>query len=47
MAVTQLPDAYHIVPQSAWDLAMLLALIGVGLAAAIGLIDIIDWLERL
>ena len=45
--MTALPDSYHIVPQSAWDLALLLALIGVGLAAAIGLIDIIDWLERL
>ena len=45
--MTPLPDAYHIVPQSSWDIAMLLALMGIGMAVWVGLMTLVDWLYRL
>ena len=45
--MTPLPDAYHIVPQSSWDIALLLALTGGGIAAWIGIASLIDWMDRL
>jgi len=41
-----LPDADHIVSQAAWDISLLLAMIGIGLAGAVLFIDMMDWLER-
>ena len=45
--MTPLPDAYHIVPQSSWDIALLRTMIGGGMIAALAFISLIDWMNRL